>query len=126
MHVTEGCNTKQRSGSESDVKSYRHSMGETILSYMLSNVENEEAYLHYFRQLISFEGGLNKEDGSNVFDIVHLNHNDNKRGERVKRSNTDFKRETSCLTKSKHTRPNILELRVESRLVYLCVTGWIQ
>ena len=77
---------------------------------MHANVENEDAYLHYLRQLVSFQGGLSHEGRPNVFEIVHFNYNQNKSKGKVKRSNTDLKNETESLTKSKNTRPETLEL----------------
>ena len=46
-------------------KSYRLRMGEEILRNMLININNEESYLHYFRQLIDFENSVKCcEDGN--------------------------------------------------------------
>ena len=70
--VTKRCNKSQRSDSGSDTKSYRRSMGETIFWYMLSHVETEDAYLHYFRQLIIFEDSLNHKGAPSTYHIVHL------------------------------------------------------
>ena len=39
--VTEGCSTSRTSDSEPDLKGYRRSMGEEIIFYMLSNLQNE-------------------------------------------------------------------------------------
>ena len=111
-HVTERCHTNQASDSESDLKSYRRSKGETIIYYMISNVENEDAYLHYFKQLISFEEGLNKQVGSDILDIEHFNYNQNTRKGKVKRSNTNLRNETASFANSKHMRQESLELRV--------------
>ena len=112
MHGTEGCNTNHRSDSESDSKSYRRSIGEEIFSYMLSNVQNEDTYLHYFKQLISFEEDLNKEGEPNIFHIAHINYNQNKRKGKIKRCSLDLNNDSGSLTKSKHVRHEILELKV--------------
>ena len=73
LKAKRGRHKPPRSDSESDTKSYRRSMGETLLSYMLLNVENEDAYLHYFRQLDSFQANLNYESRPNVtVDIASL------------------------------------------------------
>ena len=53
-------------------KSRRLCIGEKILSYMMSNINNERAYVHYLNQLSLFEQHLKKKNGaSNEFDIVH-------------------------------------------------------
>ena len=109
--VVKGRYKRPRSDSDSDTKSHRRSTGEAIFSYMLSNVENEDAYLHYFRQLISFEESLNHKDGPNSFDIVHVNYKQNKSKGKVKRSTADLNKEGACLTNSKNTRPEMLELK---------------
>ena len=57
--------------SESDVhkstpmKSYRLRKGEEILSAMWDNVNNEEAYDHYFNQLLGLEG-ITKDDETDL------------------------------------------------------------
>ena len=79
---------------------------------MLSNIENEDAYLHYFRQLAIFEEDLNHQDESIIFEIKHFNYNQNKRKGIVKRSNKNLDREAVQLANSKNTRPEIIELKV--------------
>ena len=110
--VGEGGSASRTSSSEPDLKSYRRSIGEKIIAHMLSNIENEEAYLHYFRQLAIFEEGLNQQDESNIFEIVHFNYNQKKRKRPVKSSNKNLDREAVQLAKSKNTRPQIVELKV--------------
>ena len=53
-------------------KSRRLCIGEKILSHMMSNINNERAYVHYLNQLSSFEQDLKKKNGApNEFDIMH-------------------------------------------------------
>ena len=109
--VTEGCSTSHTSDSEPDLKGYRRSMGEEIIFYMLSNLENEDIYLHYFRQLSSFEDGLTNQDGSSIFEIVHINYSQNTVKGRAKRSKTNLNKDPVRQTNSRNTRPEILELK---------------
>ena len=110
--VPEGYSASHTPDSEPHLKGYRRSMGEKIIFYMLSNLENEDIYLHYFRQLASFEHNLNHQDGSNIFEIMHINYNQSKVYNRAKRSKTNLNKESVRLTNSRHTRPEILELNV--------------
>jgi len=53
-------------------KSYRLRMGEEILRNMLTNINNEDGYMHYFRQLIEFENSVKCRESGNLdgFQIV--------------------------------------------------------
>lgn len=69
----------QRSTSETDHdsiglgKSYRLCIGKKIISNMMKNINNEEGYLHYFRQLVQFEETMKHEDTCHKdFEIVDL------------------------------------------------------
>jgi len=108
----EGVSASRTSSSEPDLKSYRRSIGDKIISHMLSNIENEDAYLHYFKQLAIFEEGLNHQDESNIFEIVYFHYSQNERKGRVKSSNKNLDREAVQLANSKNTRPQIVELKV--------------
>ena len=66
--------------SESDdykaTKSQRLKKGETLLSGMWHNLGNEEAYTHYFKQLLELEYPTNKPtvDHYNNFNVIPFNH----------------------------------------------------
>ena len=47
-----------------------------------------------------------------MFEIVHINYNQNKIKQKVKRSNKNVNQKAACSTNSKHSRPKTLELKV--------------
>ena len=68
-------------------KAYRLYMGENILYHMMINIQNEKYYLCYFRQLIEFEfGGEKERPREKNFKIVHPNMNEYPNKSIVKRS----------------------------------------
>ena len=115
----------QRSTSETDndsiclQQSYRLYIGEKILSNMKSNINNEERYLHYFRQLIKFEETLTQEDPCpQGFKIVHITEFHTPKKRRIKRSNAQpkdnellYREKLIALSKSKNASPQNIAIQ---------------
>jgi hypothetical protein len=55
-------------------KSYRLRTGEEILRNMWNNINNEDSYMHYFRQLVEFESSVNCCENGNldIFQIIQF------------------------------------------------------
>ena len=117
----------QRPTSETDSdnvslqQSYRFYIGEKILSNMMNNMNNEEQYLHYFRQLIQFEETLKHEDAClKDFEIVHITDFQASKEGRVKRSNSQPRARSVSdkdkpihLSKSKSTLPQHIAVQTD-------------
>ena len=88
---------------------------------MVININNEEGYLHYYRQLIQFEETLKHEDAChNDFEIVHITDVHAPKEGRIKRSNAQPKHNALLcespvhLSKSKNTsEPQMMMLKID-------------
>ena len=81
-------------------KAYRLYMGENILYNMMINIQNEDYYLCYFRQLLEFESGVENEKSSEKsFEIFHPNKAEYPNKRIVKRSSASGR----CQRRTKKT-----------------------
>ena len=77
MQGTERTDAGLDSESENDYKAekkcFRLIMGEDILRHMFVNINDEDPYIHYFKQLIEFEEFVKSNEHRNLekFKIVH-------------------------------------------------------
>jgi hypothetical protein len=73
-HHSNSSSVEDVSGNDSSrTKNNRLSIGEKLLSCMMDNINSDEMYLYYFKQLVEFEE-TNKVDGAlnKDFEIIHI------------------------------------------------------